>query len=446
MFGNTAISTSTERVPFTWDSSFTGVWHLGQDPTGTAPQMTDSTSNANDGTSASATTATGEIGSGVATDGSTSYVSFNSGSSLDVGSGNDFTYSAWVKTSDADGAIFSLRSSTNSSPVLDIMVGMDGASTNANKLMALVRDDGGSGLGDAVESATPFNDGNWHLVNVTRSGTTLNVYDNTTLVGTATIPSSSISSDLRDLGTEGRWVQDNYTSASNEYLAATFDELRASTTARSLDWITTDYNSQSSPSTFISYTTGTAGEVATDLHTEAAIVSLHATDNCPGTSIAWQTGYEIDALGFNVYREQGGQRVRLNASLLPAKGIAGGGGYSYQFADAVSADPSRTYWVEEVRFSLDSDWYGPVGPIAGPSCGTGTVLTSPTYGTSGSPTPVVAASPPAEAGAAGGCAVGGRTPTSWLVFLAAVVFLLGPGLRRRRTARKHSVSRQEAAR
>ena len=203
LFGNTAISTSTERVPFTWDSSFTGVWHLGQDPNGTAPQMTDSTSNADDGTSASAATATGEIGSGVATDGSTSYVSFNSGTSLNISSGNDFTYSAWVKTSDAVGAIFSLRSSTSDSPVLDIMVGMDGATTNANKLMALVRDDGASGLGDVVESSTPFNDGNWHLVNVTRSGTTLTVYDNTTSVGTATIPASSISSDLRDLGTRG---------------------------------------------------------------------------------------------------------------------------------------------------------------------------------------------------------------------------------------------------
>ena len=128
--------------------------------------------------------------------------------------------------------------------------------------------------------------------------------------------------------------------------------------------------------------------------------------------------------------------MRLNASLLPAKGIVGGGGYSYQFADAVSADPSRTYWVEEVRFSLDSDWYGPVGPTAGPACGTGAVLTRPTYGTSGSPTPVVAASQPAESGAVGGCAVGGRPPTSWLAFLAAAVFLLGAGLWRPRTVRK----------
>jgi len=135
--------------------------------------------------------------------------------------------------------------------------------------------------------------------------------------------------------------------------------------------------------------------------------------------------------------------VLLNASLLPAKGIAGGGGFSYQFTDAASADPSRTYWVEEVRFSLESDWNGPVGPVAGPACGPGTVLTSPTYGTSGSPTPVVAAAPPAEAGAAGGCAVGGRTPTSWPVFWAAAVFLLGAGLRRPRAAARRTRSQRE---
>ena len=433
LFGNTAISTSTQRVPFTWDPSFTGVWHLGQDPTGMVPQMTDSTSNANDGTSTLATTATGEMGSGVTTDGSTSYISFNSGSSLNVGSGTSFTYSAWVKTTDGDGAIFSLRSSTSSSPVLDIMVGMDGATTDANKLMALVRDDSNGGQADVVESSTSFNDGNWHLVTVTRNGATLQLYDNTTSVGTAAVTSSSISSDTRNLGREGRWVQDSYTTTANEYLLATFDELRVSTTARSTDWVVTDYNSQSSPSTFIAYTTGTAGEVSTNSHTDVEIVSLQATDNCPGTLIAWQTAYEIDTLGFNVYQELGGQRVRLNADLLPAMGISRPGGYSYQFTDATSADPSRTYWVEEVRFSLDSDFHGPVAPIPGPACGASAVLIGPTNGTNGGPTPVVDATSPAQAGEAGGCALGGGTPTSPPMILAAMVLLLGAVRRRPRT-------------
>ncbi len=40
LFGNRAISTSTAQPTSTWDSNFTAVWHLSQDPTGTAPQMT----------------------------------------------------------------------------------------------------------------------------------------------------------------------------------------------------------------------------------------------------------------------------------------------------------------------------------------------------------------------------------------------------------------------
>lgn len=266
-------------------------------------------------------------------------------------------------------------------------------------------------------------------MNVIRNGTTLQIYDNLTSVGTATITSSSITTDTRNLGREGRWVQDNYTAASNEYLAATFDELRASTTARSIDWITTDYNSQSSPGTFITYTTGSAGELATGgaTTTEAAIVSLQATDNCPGTLIAWQTGYEVGVLGFNVYRQLGGQRVQLNTDLVPAMGITRPGGYAYQFVDATSADPARTYWVEEVRFSLDSDLYGPVAPVPGPACDANAVLTG---APNGSPTPVADATSPAEAGGAGGCALGGGPPTSPLVILAAMVSLLSARRRR----------------
>jgi MYXO-CTERM domain-containing protein len=251
----------------------------------------------------------------------------------------------------------------------------------------------------------------------------MQLYDNTASIGTAAVSSGPISSDTRNLGREGRWVQDNYSSTGNEYLAATFDELRASSVARSIDWITTDYNSQSSPSTFIAYTTGAAGEVSTDSHTDVEIVSLEATDGCSGTVVAWQTAFEIDALGFNVYREEGGQRVRLNDSLLPAMGITRGGAYSYQFVDVASADPGRTYWVEEVRFSLDSDWSGPVAPVAGPTCGGGPTLDGPSGGTSGSPTPLSAPAATAADPAAGGCAVGGGTPPS-LWALAALLLLL----------------------
>jgi hypothetical protein len=172
--------------------------------------------------------------------------------------------------------------------------------------------------------------------------------------------------------------------------------------------------------------------VSADSHTEVALVSLQATDNCPGTVIAWQTAYEIDTLGFNVYRELGGQRVRPNADLLPAMGISPPGGYSYQVTDATAADPARTYWVEEVRFSLDSDLHGPVAPISGPACVARAVPIGPTNGTNGGPTPLANTTSPANADQAGGCALGGGTPTSPLMILEAMVLLLSAARRRRR--------------
>ncbi|HVY40286.1 MAG TPA: LamG-like jellyroll fold domain-containing protein, partial [Polyangia bacterium] len=431
LFGNAAISTSTAQPTSTWASGFTGVWHLNQDPTGTAPQMSDATSNGNNGTATSVTTATGLVGSGVTTDGSTSYIAVNSGTSLNTTSGGSFTYSGWVKTSDSTGGIFSLRSSTSSNVVVDVMVGRDGASTSANKLMALMRDDSNGGQADLV-STSSIADGNWHLVTVNHSGTSMQLYMDTTLVGTATVSSGSFTSTLRNIGREGRWVQDSYTTTAEEYLAATLDEFRASSTARTLDWITTDYNNQSSPSTFISYTTGAGGEVATDSHTEVALISLTATEICPGTTVAWQTGYEIDVLGFNVYRDQDGQRVLLNPTFVAAAGPAGGGGgHRYQLVDAASTEPSRAYWVEEVRFDLTSRWHGPVAPVAGAPCGAPPATAVTFGGVSGSPTPI-SASPGApaaegdsrEGDSTAGCAVGGGARPS---LPAALLLLLVVG-------------------
>lgn len=57
-YGKSAISSSQENKTGVWDSNFKGVWHLKEDPSGTAPPVKDSTSNANHGTSNGAMTQT----------------------------------------------------------------------------------------------------------------------------------------------------------------------------------------------------------------------------------------------------------------------------------------------------------------------------------------------------------------------------------------------------
>ena len=73
----------------------------------------------------------------------------------------------------------------------------------------------------------------------------------------------------------------------------------------------------------------------------------------------WRTGTEADELGFNVYRQQGGRRVRVNRRLLPALG--GVSGRSYSFLDRQA--PRHTavrYWLQDVSQSGARAWHGPV--------------------------------------------------------------------------------------
>jgi hypothetical protein len=54
-YGNPNVYQSPENPTGVWESNYKGVWHLNQDPAGTAPQMLDSTSNVNHGTATGGT-------------------------------------------------------------------------------------------------------------------------------------------------------------------------------------------------------------------------------------------------------------------------------------------------------------------------------------------------------------------------------------------------------
>jgi MYXO-CTERM domain-containing protein len=142
----------------------------------------------------------------------------------------------------------------------------------------------------------------------------------------------------------------------------------------------------------------------------------------------------FDTLGFNVLREVNGMRVKLNRDLIPAQSLSGGGGERYTFVDSGPPGPGRTYWIENVLFSLDSRWYGPVAPVSVPDCTSVAVAAVPGAAV---PTAIPSAggpSAPAEqpGDQMGGCAVGaGRGTTVLPLALAA----LGLALLRRRRSR-----------
>jgi uncharacterized repeat protein (TIGR01451 family) len=91
--------------------------------------------------------------------------------------------------------------------------------------------------------------------------------------------------------------------------------------------------------------------------TAVAVRSFGAAPSKRGVLLRWRTASEVDALGFNVYRSVGGNLVRLNQSLIRARGA--GRAYSYLDRKAPRAKAPR-YVLEVVNADGSRNAYGPV--------------------------------------------------------------------------------------
>lgn len=104
--------------------------------------------------------------------------------------------------------------------------------------------------------------------------------------------------------------------------------------------------------------------------TAVELVAFDAVRTGAGVALRWQTGHEVDNLGFNVYRERGGARERVNASLLAGSALVVGektplaAGRTYQLSDGAGTDDSR-YWLEDIDLDGKSTMHGPLTPARG---------------------------------------------------------------------------------
>jgi subtilisin-like proprotein convertase family protein len=108
--------------------------------------------------------------------------------------------------------------------------------------------------------------------------------------------------------------------------------------------------------------------IATTVPTLARLSSQSATVSDDGrASVEWNASYEADNLGFNVYREAGDRRLRVNremiagSALFAGQGIGLATGRAYRCLDRLPAGTrSARYWIEAVGLDGSSDWHGPV--------------------------------------------------------------------------------------
>jgi uncharacterized repeat protein (TIGR01451 family) len=104
--------------------------------------------------------------------------------------------------------------------------------------------------------------------------------------------------------------------------------------------------------------------------TEVEMFSLDATQSKSGVTVRWQTSFEADNLGFNVYRSTGGgtpekinKHIIIGSTLFTARRLEDG--RNYRFKDTKAPAGLVQYWVEDIDLRGTKTMHGPVTPTLG---------------------------------------------------------------------------------
>ncbi|MDD1670920.1 MAG: DUF2341 domain-containing protein, partial [Methanomicrobiales archaeon] len=270
-----------------WSNSYAGVWHLKEDPSGTAPQMQDSTSNANHGTSYGTMTSGDQVAGKV--DGSLDFDGLNNpdGDSVqapDYDILNAITISAWINWDVVETDVGIVSKRTDNEVLGNWALRMDDTTVGLLEWM----------VWDGVDSAQKFRSvstigtGTWKHVVLTFDDptNTAKFYINGALDNTE--PSFTMA-----LANTPEQIAIGWSGQGDQYFDGRIDEVRLSSTARSAEWIATEYNNQNSPSTFSSlgseesYVCGGATTPAyVQSKSQRFPNGMTAAITLPGTSIA----------------------------------------------------------------------------------------------------------------------------------------------------------------
>lgn len=299
-YGNSA-ATNQQQATSTWESSFKGVWHLGE--TSSSSGYTDSTVNANHGTSSGtmfpSATSSSQINGGQFFDATNDEIDARSGSSLDTMSA--ISISAWIKPRSVgegvEGIIVSKEGGGDS--------GGWGFTLSANDTLRFF----------VGRDATPM------VVLTPPSVLTLNRWNHVAVSWNGTLGSSNVEmyvNGVMQTNTGPAEGSGNRTSDNSQNLLigndpteaqtfdGTIDEVRVSNATRSAGWIKTEFNNQSTPSAF--YLAGTEENYVSTLNQSQYRWYLNGDQNLPLVAMTSENGTtSLGATSTPI-------RLRMNAS------------------------------------------------------------------------------------------------------------------------------------
>lgn len=269
-YGGPSTGATNQNVTGVWDANFKGVWHLKEAVTdeATGGTHTDSTSSAQHGVQNNNDDTTGRIGMGQSFDNVGDFIEVTDAGPLDITGA--LTLSAWVRMSVAQESA-------------DVVVsGVPGNSCTTATPYAILKGfrffmGTGGACGDFISidsAASGYNDNIWHYVVATVTGSNaMTLFVDGGSAGTNTYSGTRQVSNVVSFGAynDGSYA-----------LNGLIDEARISNTARSADWIKTEYNNQFKPSTFYSV----SGLQSRTSSTTKIAGTTTSTDTTPG----WYSG------------------------------------------------------------------------------------------------------------------------------------------------------------
>jgi len=332
-YGNSSVTSSQENKTDVWGTDYGGVWHLGE----TSNPYNDSTSNGNNSVSGTyPTQANGKIGNGQTFSGGEEII-ITPTSSIELST--DGAVSVWFNPSDVTSGYHDLLEKGGNGGYVYFL----GATGTAWPGMWWGPQSTSPSYWATTNPSQPLAVGNWYKLDGVSSGGYNTLYINGSLVGTSSGAFSFSNTGSLRIG-----------NGVDGYTQGTIDEIRVSTTVRSADWITTEYNNQSAPSGFYA--------LGTELANPPTLITLASFNVSPQGVIAWQTKSEVDNLGFNLYRTNpdGTGAVRLNGALIPGL-LSSAMGKEYTYTDTgVTGGTTVCYVLEDIDLQGVNTYHGPV--------------------------------------------------------------------------------------
>ncbi len=226
-YGNAAISTFQSTATAVWDSNFIAVYHFKD---GTTLSGADSTSNGYTLTLNSSPTATsGQI------DGAGSFTGAATADGTDSipMTGSPVTISFWInRTSNQNFAAIVAKGDSNNTTTHDWSATANGTTGQ----IYMIRNGG-----NVVHSTTALTNA-WTYFSGSMNTTATNMYFNGTADASGTQGGTGTGNTTN---TSGRHI--HVMSDTTQFYTGLIDEVRVSTSIRSADWVSTDYNNQSNP-------------------------------------------------------------------------------------------------------------------------------------------------------------------------------------------------------